>query len=453
MRLAQHRIPTRGERPFGGPGKTNFSNRGKVPAREASSLTRAKAEQPSGDPMTAVMTRPLRRALEESVPDRPFTVRFWDGGELPATSPGGPVLTFSDPAGLAHIVRRPGPLGFFRGYVDGHLRIDDLDKAWHAIDEWEPPQLSVTDRGRVLLTAMIAAAKAGVPRRPALELLLDGKRHSIERDRKAVQYHYDVGNEFFALFLDESMTYSCAIFSRGAKTLEEAQLAKLDLIATKLRLQEGQRVLDVGCGWGSFAMHAAKHYGVKVLGITLAEEQAKLARQRVADAGLSDQVEIRLADYRQLSEEPFDAISSIGMVEHVGETQIDVYTDTLARLLKPGGLLLNHGIAVTRPDDDVAADQIAMRYVFPDGDPLPLWRIEKSVELAGLFTQHIEGFQQDYADTLGHWYRNFEARLDEAERLAGAERTRIWRLYLMISKRTFEAGYVRVYQVLAQRPN
>jgi cyclopropane-fatty-acyl-phospholipid synthase len=266
-----------------------------------------------------------------------------------------------------------------------------------------------------------------------------------------VRHHYDVSNKFFELFLGEAMTYSCAIFSRGATTLEEAQEAKLELVCTKLGLEPGERVLDVGCGWGSFAIHAAARHGVEVLGITLSEPQAELARRRVAERGLDGQVEIRVADYRELEAEPFDAIASIGMVEHVGASQIDVYAERLARLLRPGGRLLNHGIARLRHTDPEAG-AFSERYVFPDAAPLHLSRILFALERAGFEAEHVEGFRLDYAETLRHWARRLDDNLDEALRLAGPERVRVWRLYLRAARRGFESSFTSVYQVRASKP-
>jgi cyclopropane-fatty-acyl-phospholipid synthase len=304
-----------------------------------------------------------------------------------------------------------------------------------------------------LLASATVAASTRRSRRPPLELVLRGERHTRERDALAVRYHYDVGNDFFALFLDSSMTYSCALFSRGARTLDEAQQAKLELVAGKLGLLPGQRVLDVGCGWGSFAIHAARQHGVSVLGVTLSEEQAGWARERVAEAGLADRVEIRVADYRELHEPQFDAIASIGMVEHVGESRIDEYARKLASLLAPGGALLNHGIAALRPDDDASGDAFTNRYVFPDAEPLYLSRIQLGLERAGLVSEHVEGFARDYALTLRHWANRLDERLDDARRLAGPQRTRVWRLYLRGARLGFETGYTAVYQVLARKPN
>jgi cyclopropane-fatty-acyl-phospholipid synthase len=395
---------------------------------------------------------PLRRELRRSFPSRPFHVRFWDGGTLEGTGAELPTFFVRRPSALAHFLRAPGPLGLGRAYVEGSLAVDDLDAAFLVVDEWEPPAIGNVARLRLGLAVAAAAAPGGLPRRPSLELILHGERHSIERDKAAIRYHYDVGNEFFALFLDESMTYSCAIFSRGAQTLEEAQGAKLDLIAGKLELQAGQRVLDVGCGWGSFAIHAARNYGVTVTGITLSPAQAALARERVAQAGLSEQIEIRVADYRELPASSYDAIASIGMAEHVGERQIDVYARSLFALLRPGGLLLNHAIAALNPDDDPLEDEFSMRYVFPDGEPLALSRIQLALERSAFHTEHIEQFREDYAVTLRHWTARLDEHLDEANALAGPERTRVWRLYLRAARHGFDSALTAVYQVKARKP-
>ena len=329
--------------------------------------------------------------------------------------------------------------------------MDDVDAVLELLDSWQPPPIAGRERVRLSLAAARAMGLRKPPPVPSAELRPRGKRHTRERDARAVRHHYDVSNEFFKLILGEAMTYSCAIFSRGATTLEEAQEAKLELVCTKLGLRKGERVLDVGCGWGSFAIHAATNHGAKVLGITLSEPQATEARRRVAGRGMEDSVEIRVADYRELQAEPFDAIASIGMVEHVGSSQIDVYADRLARLLKPGGRLLNHGIARLRHSDPEAG-AFSDRYVFPDAAPLHLSRILFALERAGLEQEHVEGFRMDYAETLRHWARRLDDNLDEALRMAGPERLRVWRLYLRAARRGFESGFTSVYQVRAKRP-
>ena len=266
-----------------------------------------------------------------------------------------------------------------------------------------------------------------------------------------MRHHYDVSNELFELVLDESMTYSCAIFSRGATTLEEAQREKLDMVCRKLALKEGERVLDVGCGWGSFVLHAAREYGVRAVGITLSLSQAELARERVAQAGLSEQIEIRVEDYRDLRGERFDAIASIGMVEHVGSAQIDEYARTLASLLDSGGRLLNHGIARLRHDLSEHAGAFTQRYVFPDGVPLQLSRVLLALERAEFVTEHVEGFAQDYYRTLSEWIARLDANRERAEQLVGPERLRVWRLYLRGARNIFKVGFVSIYQALVRR--
>ena len=397
-------------------------------------------------------THELREELGRALPERPFAVRFWDGTEVPATANGGPTFDFRSPQALAHVLRAPGELGLGRAYVAGLLDVDNLDAAVELIDEWRPPPLSLGTKARLARGIVRACGLVRPPQVPTVELRLRGRRHTPWRDARAVRHHYDVSNDYFALFLDSSMTYSCAIFSRGAKTLEEAQETKLDLVCTKLGLREGDRVLDVGCGWGSFAMHAAERYGARVTGITLSQPQVDYARERARKAGMEDRVEFRVADYRELHDEPFDAIASIGMVEHVGEDQIDVYASRLASMLKPGGRLLNHGIAQLQHGDDEEAGPFSDRYVFPDGEPLHLSRVQLALERAGLVTRHVEGFAHDYAETIRHWTERFESKLDEAVRIGGPERTRVWLVYLHAARRGFLTGFEAVYQIRCEKP-
>jgi cyclopropane-fatty-acyl-phospholipid synthase len=393
----------------------------------------------------------FREELARALPNRPFEVAFWDGSTLPATN-GASLTTFrvKSPIALAHVLRAPGQLGIGRAYVSGALDVDDIDAAIDVLDTWKPPALDTKQKLKLAAAAARATGLVAPPKPPQAELVPQGRRHSIERDKAAVRHHYDVSNEYFALFLDPSMTYSCAIFSRGAKTLEEAQWTKRELVCTKLALKPGERVLDVGCGWGAFAIHAAKEHGVHVTGITLSEPQAQLARQRAAEAGVGDQVDIKVMDWRELQAEPFDAIASIGMVEHVGSGNIDNYARALRDFLKPGGRLLNHGIGRLRWTDPEAGP-FSERYVFPDGAPLHVSRILAAVERGGLEPTHVEGFRMDYAETLKHWADNFDANLPRAIELGGEERVRVWRLYLRTARRGFETGFLSVFQVLCTR--
>ncbi len=394
-------------------------------------------------------TEPLVKEIERAFPDRPFTIELWDGSRVPPTNGGGPTFRAHSEDALAYAVAAPGQLGLGRAYVAGEIEIDDIDKVIDVLNEWKPPPVGAATKARLIAAALRAAGVRRPPAPPKAEMRLRGRKHTTKRDREAVRHHYDVGNEFFSLFLDESMTYSCAIFSRGAKSLAAAQDTKLELVCTKLGLRAGQRVLDVGCGWGSFVMHAAQRHGVEAVGITLSENQAELARKRVADAGLSGKVEIRVQDYRELAGEDFDAVASIGMVEHVGESQIDVYAEQLASMLRPGGRLLNHGISRLR-HGNIEGGPFSERYVFPDGETTHVSRVILALERAGFIAQHVEEFGSDYAETLRHWIRNLDDNIERAEELAGPERLRVWRLYLRAARNGFEIDFTSVYQVLCR---
>jgi cyclopropane-fatty-acyl-phospholipid synthase len=395
-------------------------------------------------------TEPLIKQIERAFPERPFTIELWDGSKVPATNGGGPTFKARSQDALAYAVAAPGQLGLGRAYVAGEIEIDDIDGVIGVLNEWKPPPVGAGTKARLIAAALRAAGVRRPPPPPKAEMHLRGRKHTTKRDREAVRHHYDVGNEFFSLFLDESMTYSCAIFSRGAKSLAAAQDTKLELVCTKLGLQPGQRVLDVGCGWGSFVMHAAQRHGVEAVGITLSENQAELARRRVAEAGLSDKVEIRLQDYRELAGDDFDAVASIGMVEHVGESQIDVYAEQLASMVRPGGRLLNHGISRLK-HGNIEGGPFSERYVFPDGETTHVSRVILALERAGFIAQHVEEFGADYAETLRHWIRNLDDNIERAEELAGPERLRVWRLYLRAARNGFEIDFTSVYQVLCRR--
>jgi cyclopropane-fatty-acyl-phospholipid synthase len=407
-------------------------------------------------------TEPLLQEIGRAFPERPFTIELWDGSRLPSTDGGGPTFTARSKDALAYAVSAPTQLqlGLGRAYVAGAIDVDDMDAVIELMNDWKPPPIGRLEMGRLLTAALRSGGVRRPPPAPKAELHLRGRKHTTQRDREAVRHHYDVGNEFFSLFLDDSMTYSCAFFSRVPKrrgllareappTLEQAQEAKLELVCRKLELEPGQRVLDVGCGWGSFVIHAANRHGVEAVGITLSEPQAELARERAAAAGLSDRVEIRVQDYRELAGEDFDAVASIGMVEHVGEAQIDLYAGQLASMLRPGGRLLNHGISRLR-HGRVEGGPFSERYVFPDGETLHVSRVILALERAGFVAQHVEEFGADYAETLRHWVRNLDRNLERAEQLAGPERLRVWRLYLRAARNGFEIDFTSVYQVLCR---
>lgn len=393
----------------------------------------------------------------------PVRLRAWDGSEAgPAGD--GPVLVIRDRKALRRMIWKPGELGLARAWVAGEIDVEgDLYEALDRLSGliWERGEetrglLSVARDPRMRAAAGALLRLAGPlppPKPPAEEAKgRGGGRHSRRSDRQAISHHYDVGNDFYALVLGPSMVYSCAYWTDGG-TLEEAQRAKLDLVARKLALKEGDRLLDVGCGWGSMAIHAAREYGARVVGITLSREQAAFARKRIAEEGLTDRIEIRVQDYRDVPDGPFDAISSIGMAEHVGAARYREYTDLLYGLLKPGGRLLNHQIS-RRPEPDEEAyevDAFIDAYVFPDGELAPMGRTLTTLEDAGFEVRDVEALREHYALTLRRWVANLEGEWDRAVRLTSPGRARIWRLYMAASAVSFERNRIGVNQFLAVR--
>ncbi|WP_431034309.1 class I SAM-dependent methyltransferase [Streptomyces sp. P6-2-1] len=396
----------------------------------------------------------------------PVRVRAWDGSE--AGPPGAPVLVVHHRRALRRLLFKPGELGLVRGWVAGELSVDGdlydvLDRlsslVWDRGEGDTAPKslLQAVRRPEIRAAgrALLRLAGPGLPPPPPPEEARRpgrGHLHTKGSDRKAISHHYDVGNPFYELVLGPSMVYSCAYWTEGG-TLEQAQRDKLDLIATKLDLRPGQRLLDVGCGWGSMALHAAREYGVDVVGVTLSREQAAYARKRVAEEGLGDRIEIRVQDYRDVRDGPFDAISSIGMAEHVGAARYEEYARDLHALLKPGGRLLNHQIA-RRPLRDEAAytiDEFIDAYVFPDGELAPVGTTVSLLERAGFEVRDVEALREHYERTLRAWVRNLEAHWEEAVRHTSPGRARVWRLYMAASALSFARNRIGVNQVLAVR--
>jgi cyclopropane-fatty-acyl-phospholipid synthase len=387
----------------------------------------------------------------------PLTVRFWDGSELRAPAGmGSPAATVvvRDPAALVHLLRAPSQLGLARAWVDGSLEVEgDLETVLWARTAFAGFHLSSADLAR-LARAAVHAVGTGLlrpPPVPSIEARLRGRRHWRARDRAAVRHHYDVSNRFYRLVLGPTMVYSCAYFASPDDSLEAAQERKLDLICRKLDLREGERVLDVGCGWGALVIHAAERYGVRAVGVTLSELQARLARDRVARAGLQDRIEIRVQDYREIPDGPFDKIASVGMYEHVGRAQLGRYAEVVAKLLRPGGLFLNHGITRLVPHAP-EPDPFISRYVFPDGELHPLADVISALQAPTLEVRDVESLRDHYGITLRRWAANLCAHRDEAIAEVGVQRERVWRLYLLASALAFEAGEISVHQVLVARP-
>ncbi|MGW2259840.1 class I SAM-dependent methyltransferase [Streptomyces sp. NPDC001780] len=393
----------------------------------------------------------------------PVRLRAWDGSE--SGPPDAPILIIRNRRALRRLLWKPGELGLARGWVAGEIDVEgDL---YAALDRlagfiWERGDDDPEDRVHPLLDPRmrsvgrklveIAGPWPPPPPPPEETRRRRGTSHTKRRDKQAISHHYDVGNDFYELVLGPSMVYSCAYWDDiPGFTLEDAQRDKLDLVCRKLALREGDRLLDVGCGWGSMAIHAAREYGARVVGVTLSREQAAFARKRIAEEGLTDRIEIRVQDYRDVRDGPFDAISSIGMAEHVGSVRYREYADDLHALLKEGGRLLNHQIA-RRPEkdeDQYHIDEFIDAYVFPDGELAPVGRTVSILEEAGFEVRDVESIREHYALTLRRWVANLESRWAEAVRATSPGRARVWRLYMAASAVSFERNRIGVNQVLA----
>ncbi|MGW5127208.1 class I SAM-dependent methyltransferase [Streptomyces sp. NPDC004069] len=408
------------------------------------------------------LTRLLEQLLETPLPVR---VRAWDGSE--AGPPDAPKLVVRNRRALRRLLFKPGELGLARAWVAGDLTVEgDLYTALDLLSGliWERGEdargLGRTLRdpeARAAVRGLVKLAGPPLPPAPPLEEVRRrrGPLHTRRRDKHAISHHYDVGNDFYELVLGPSMVYSCAYWPapEPRATLEQAQHDKLELVSRKLDLKPGQRLLDVGCGWGSMAIHAAREHGAGVVGVTLSQEQAAYARKRVAEEGLTDRVEIRVQDYRDVDDGPYDAISSIGMAEHVGAEPYLEYARDLRALLKPGGRLLNHQIG-RRPQRDESTyhvDEFIDAYVFPDGELAPVGTTVTQLERAGFEVRDVEALREHYALTLRRWVANLEADWNRAVRLTSPGRARVWRLYMAACALAFERNRIGVNQVLAVR--
>ena len=410
------------------------------------------------------MTVPTKLSIAEAVEllvAGPLPVRLtaYDG-----SAAGPPDATYQlylrSPLGLAYLLTAPGDLGLARAYVSGELVLEGV----HPGDPYDA--LKVLKEGlkiRVPSPAEVAAVVRSVglgrlrpPAPPVQEApsrarrTLRGLRHSLGRDAEAIHHHYDVSNRFYELVLGPSMAYTCAVFPRADATLEEAQSEKHDLVARKLDLRPGQRLLDLGCGWGGMVRHAAREYGVKALGVTLSRNQASWAQQRIKEERLDHLAEVRFLDYRLVEEAEFDAISSIGLTEHIGVRNYPAYFGFMRDKLRPQGRLLNH--CITRADNK-ATDTGAFidRYVFPDGELTGSGRIITQVQNVGLEVQHEENFRLHYAKTLAGWCANLHDHWDDCVAEVGDATARVWGLYMAGSRLAFERNEIQLHHVLATK--
>lgn len=403
----------------------------------------------------------------------PVRITAFDGSAAgPEDAPS--TLAVRSPRALARVLQRPGELGIVRAYVSGDVDLDG--DIFHLLDTAVATGIRPDPRAVPGLAAAAGRDLLRPPHPPPEEVRLSGGLHTRRRDRQAISHHYDVSNDFYRRVLGPSMVYSCGVWDSPEVGLEVAQAAKLELVCRKLALQPGMRLLDLGCGWGSMVIHAAEHHGVEAVGVTLSTEQAELARERVKEAGVDDLVDIRLQDYRDVTDGPFDAISSVGMFEHVGRKRIEEYNHTLFSLLRPEGRLLNHAIArpgCPQPDNAlgraravgrrlataIGSDRtsridspLMKRYVFPDGELHEVGTVVSLLQETGFEVRHLESIREHYDLTLRAWVANLEANWDEAVAEVGEGRARVWRLYMAACALNFALGGVQVHQVLAVKP-
>ena len=387
-------------------------------------------------------------------PDAPVAFRAYDGSR--AGPPDSPVtMTVKSSVAVSYLAQAPGALGLARAYVSGHLDVDgDMYTALSRMMRAQRMQMGLGEKlgllrslgGPTLLWPRVAPPQQEVR---VSRRWLSGRRHSKGRDASAISHHYDVSNTFYEWVLGPSMAYTCACYPSADATLEQAQATKFDLVARKLALRPGTRLLDVGCGWGGMVMHAAREYGVRALGVTLSREQASWAQAAIKERGLSELAEVRHLDYRDVPETGFDAVSSIGLSEHIGKAQLPGYFAFLHGKLVPGGRLLNH--CITRPDNTgparVSAGFIS-RYVFPDGELEGPGYLMSLMHDAGFEVRHEENLREHYAMTLAGWCANLDAHWDEAVAEVGEGTARVWRLYMAGSRLGFEQNVVQLHQML-----
>ena len=401
---------------------------------------------------------------------RSFDVRLWDGTVDRGGNPKPPfTLVLNRPGALRRMLMPPNELSIVESYIAGDVDIDGSMEAASGLGEAIGGRL----RSPVAVARLVHLV-LGLPGQ-AEDDLADtrfpeharklGPRHTPVRDAAAIHFHYDVGNSFYKLWLDRRMVYSCGYFRSADDTLDGAQEAKLDLICRKLRLKPGERLLDIGCGWGGLIMHAAEHYGVDATGITLSENQAALARERIEETGLGARCRVAIRDYRTLTEgDSYDKIASVGMIEHVGITHLPVYFNAAFRALKPGGLFMNHGIVSlgeARPRSVRErifrkfwrADAFIDKYVFPDAKLTAARDVIAAAEAAGFEVRDVESLREHYAMTLRHWVRSLEERTRDATALVGNHTFRVWRLYMAASANAFTTAAINVLQTLLAKPD
>ena len=414
-------------------------------------------------PATDTVLKNTLALLDQLFPSpRNFIIRLWDGSELPSSDHPTFALILNHPAALKRMFTPPVELSLGEAFIYGDFEIEgDIFSVFSLVDDFAARNFSTGEVIAVVREWMALPSSREARLEGRGPAHLRGAVHSLQRDRAAIQYHYDVGNEFYSLWLDRNLQYSCGYFPTGTEDVDTAQELKMEHICRKLRLQEGERLLDIGCGWGGLANYAARHYGVNVLGVTLSRNQKAYADEQIARAGLGELVAIELMDYRDLGDKSFDKLVSVGMFEHVGCSHLPEYFSQTYRLIKPGGLFLNHGIsrrAGTEADGQgfiqrriLGRGSFQQKYIFPDGELTPVSEVNVLAEQAGFEVRDVENLREHYALTLRQWVKRLMEHRKEAIKVSNEVTYRTWRLYMSASAYGFESGNINVNQTLLSK--
>ena len=412
-------------------------------------------EQTSPSDQAVERTKRLLDTLFGSDTGNQVAVRLWDGTRWPDATPRAATIVLQHPGALRQMFLPDSELGLAEAYLyDGFDVEGEIEAIFGLADHLVEGTGGLLQRLRLALDLLRLPASDEREQGRRGRATLGGRQHSLQRDREAVCYHYDVSNDFYALWLDRHMVYSCAYFASADEDLDTAQARKLDYLCRKLRLQPEQRLLDLGCGWGGLAIHAAQQYGIDATGITLSQPQADLANERIVAAGLSDHCRVWVRDYREMDPaDRYDALVSVGMFEHVGEALLPTYFQRAYALLEPGGVFLNHGIANTVADRPVNGPNFSDTYVFPDGELVSISTTTRVAEEAGFEVRDVESLREHYALTLRHWVRRLEANHEQALVYVDEPTYRVWRLFMSGSAHGFTVGRLNVYQTLLVKPD
>jgi cyclopropane-fatty-acyl-phospholipid synthase len=416
-------------------------------------MTQAEQQHRVGPTAADVLAPITRRLAADGAQGWPFNVRLWDGSEIPSPAECAPTLVVRSRQALKRVLREPNELGLARAWVAGELDIEGgIERGLAAAESLRHLRLGAWDRVAVLAAALrLGAVRSRRLPVPVSEARLTGRRRSKRRDKAAIAYHYDIPDAFYELVLGPTRGYTCGYYADLDESLDVSQIRKFDRVCEKLELQPGDRLLDIGCGWGSLMIRAAHQYGARAVGVTISESQAEEVRRRIRAAGVSDQCEVRLCDWREIEDGPYDKIASVEMVEHVGGKNLPAFFAKARSLVAPGGTVFTQ-VMVRGTARRFKDNRFITRYVFPDSELVPFPQLLDAMTAAGLEIRNLESLRAHYPPTLRAWAANLNTHREQAIELIGIERVRVWDIYLAASMLAFERGALSVHQILAAAP-